>query len=215
MSVYLTRTDFVLGALNLNKSSPKTILDVGFIGEYRKPFIHNAIKGAMGKKDRLIGLDSSDKINNYENTENIIYQKKSIFDIDDGSLGDGVDAVVLCEVFEHLYTPFLSLHKICAILKPGGKLIMTYPNPLSIRIFIKYLLQKDVTNKDFISTYNGAPDHKVFPLPPSMIKYLQDIGFVVRELHYLKGRFHRHRILKKFSPYIGIVAVKKGGRKGE
>lgn len=210
MSVYLTRTDFVMGSLNLNEPSAKTILDVGFIGEYKEPFIHNAIKGAMGEDHCLIGLDLSDKIDDFTNTGNVTYQKKSIFDIDDGKLDARVDAVVLCEVFEHLYTPFLSLHKIYAVLKPGGKLIMTYPNPLSMRIFIRYLFQKEVTNRDFISIYNGAPDHKVFPMPPSMIKYLQDIGFIVKELHYLKGKFPRHRILKKFSPYIGIMAAKKG-----
>ena len=54
------------------------------------------------------------------------------------------DVVVLCEVFEHLPHPYLALHKINYCLKEGGVLIMTYPNPFSLRILLKYLFQKDI-----------------------------------------------------------------------
>ena len=44
--------------------------------------------------------------------------------------GDFVDAVYCCEVFEHLtlHEATLALRNICAVLKPGGDLLVTVPN---------------------------------------------------------------------------------------
>lgn len=132
------------------------------------------------------------------------YEKESIFDFNK----KGFDIVTLLEVFEHLPHPYLALHKIYDSMNVGGVFIMTYPNPLNIGIFYRYILRKNILDKDFLKIYKGAYDHKVFPMPPCMIIYLEDLGFKVQELSYIKGKFNKIPFLNKFSDYIGIVATK-------
>ena len=135
----------------------------------------------------------------------IKYKKISIFDFNDKNF----DIVTLLEVFEHLPHPYLSLHKIYDVLNEDGILILTYPNPLNIGIFYRYLFTDNILNKNFLDIYKGADDHKIFPMPPSMIVYLEYLGFKVEELSYIKGKFSNIPFLNKFSSYIGIVAIKK------
>ena len=85
---------------------------------------------------------------------------------------------------------------------------MTYPNPLNIGIFYRYILRKDILNKDFLKVYKGADDHKIFPMPPCMVIYLQELGFDVKEVAFIKGKFSKIPFLNKFSDYVGVIAVK-------
>ncbi|HIH12078.1 TPA: class I SAM-dependent methyltransferase [Candidatus Woesearchaeota archaeon] len=45
------------------------------------------------------------------------------------------DIIFMADVIEHLEHPVETLHKINTVLKPGGKLILTFPNPLWVPIF--------------------------------------------------------------------------------
>ena len=204
---YKSRTEFVILKLK-NKSKERKILDIGFIGEYNTPFIHNAILNNY-PEDYVVGIDISDKINIFKNSKNSEYLQLSIFDIDKiKKFKNFFDIITFCETFEHLPNPYLSLEKINYCLKQNGKLLMTYPNPLSIKKFIHYLFQKNLLKKKFLKKYLGAIDHKVFPMPTSIIAYLNYIGFEVEEIAFLKGKLSKIPILNKFSSYIGVIAKK-------
>lgn len=190
---------------------PRRILDVGFIGEHAEPFIHNAILKDLRPGEQVMGMDIQDKISGYRDSDRAAYRKVSIFDIEGmEEFRSAFDAVTLCEVFEHLPHPYLSLHKIHYALKPGGLLVATYPNPLNLRSFVSYLRQGDVTEPGFVSRFMGAPDHRVFPFPVCLAKYLTDIGFKVEEIAFLKGIATRLPFLRKFGNYVGLSARKAG-----
>jgi len=188
----------------------KKILDIGFLGgnEREEAFIHKKIIKNIGQEHQVYGLDININREKYIDNDLIKYIDCSIFDL--GHDLDGkFDVVYFCEVFEHLQHPYLSLHKIAKSLKNGGKLVMTYPNPLSLKPFIRYLFTNDILNHNFITKFFGDPEHKVLPLPTCMVRYLSELNFEVEDVSFLKGRFSSLPILKKFSSYIGIVAVKK------
>ena len=204
---YKNRTEFILKSI-ANNPNQKTIIDIGFIGEYNEPFVHNAILKNFPDDD-VVGIDINEKIDDYCNQKHRKYFKQSIFDIDQNeTFKEQFDVAVLCEVFEHLPHPFLALHKIYACLKPGGVMLITYPNPLKLSTFGHYLLQTDLTDKPFLKRYLGADDHKIFPMPVSMVAYLNFLGFTIREVSFLKGILCNLPILNKFSDYIGICAEK-------
>ena len=206
---YKTRTEFVVAFIK-NTYAPRKILDVGFIGEYNRSFIHKALLENFSD-DSIVGLDINPEIEQFKNKKNREYVKLSIFDVDTKKgFKEQFNIVVLCEVFEHLLHPFLVLHKIHYCLKEGGMLIITYPNPTGLKKFVRYLLQQDVTEKDFLrKKYLGAPDHKVFPMPPSLVAYLNAAGFETKKVAFIKRNFCGVPILEKLSSYVGIVAVKK------
>lgn len=209
---YHSREQFVLSNITNNrKENVNHYLDIGFLGHYAEPFMHYKILKTIGKNDTILGIDINPKITEISNnpliknySEQATYKNQSIFELKDETF----DTIFLLEVFEHLPHPYLALHNIYESLNKGGILIMTYPNPLNIGIFYRYILEKNILNKKFLKTYKGAEDHKIFPMPPSMIIYLEYLGFEVKELAFIKGKMHRFPFLNKFSDYIGIVAKK-------
>ncbi len=201
----MSRTEYVIRSIKIIDGK-KFILDVGFLGGYETPFIHDAIISNMNNYDKLIGIDINLEIKKFKNIDNIKYENISIFDYSEKS--NEINVVVFCEVFEHLRTPYLSIEKIYSILKRGGILIMTYPNPLSIERFVRFLIS-DQKDKNFLKLYRGADDHLVFPMVPCLVNYLEAVGFEIIDVSFLKGRFSRFPYLNKFSSYIGMVAQKK------
>ncbi|MHB8992955.1 MAG: class I SAM-dependent methyltransferase, partial [Chloroflexota bacterium] len=63
------------------------------------------------------------------------------FPYDDGSL----DAVIYCEMIEHLmHDPSHSLYEIHRILKPGGYLLLSTPNPFRYTNYIRFLTGRNI-----------------------------------------------------------------------
>ena len=208
---YKNREEFVTKNIKKHKKSKSNYLDIGFVGEYEKPLMHYEILKTLDKNDSLLGVDINPKIDNIDNDviikkykSQVNYEKESIFDFNKKDF----DVVTLLEVFEHLPHPYLALHKIYDSMNDGGVFIMTYPNPLNIGIFYRYIFRKNILNKDFMKIYKGAHDHKIFPMPPCMVIYLEELGFTVQEVSYIKGKLNRVPFLDKFSDYIGIVATR-------
>ena len=209
---YKSRKDFILRHLR-SKSSSRLILDTGCVGEGANGFLHSEIKKDLQAGDTLIGIDQDKRVNDFAVSANIQYRNFSIFSEEIDEFKNKADVVVLAEVFEHLPTPYLALHKIFSLLKKDGILIMTYPNPLRFDNFCRYLWQKDVCRRSFVEKYAGAKDHKIFPMPPCLVKYFQDeFNCEILELSFLKGWLSRFPILNKFSNYIGL-SIKNLGRR--
>lgn len=207
---YATRTEFVINTIaRYSTSSIEKILDIGFVGEHARPFIHEALIENY-PQTLITGIDTNPEIEKFSDSEFRKYHQISIFDIEEKQdLLEVMDVVVMCEVFEHLPHPYLSLHKIKACLKKGGLLVMTYPNPLRFNLFKLYLRQKNILDKNFLKIFRGAPDHKVFPMPPCMAAYLEDIGFEVKEICFPKAKYQGIPFLEKFGAYVGVVAENK------
>jgi SAM-dependent methyltransferase len=182
------------------------VLDVGFLGESATPFLHEAVINRFPKAT-ICGLDVNPKMASFAANKSGTYYSMSLFDADEHpELINSFDAIIFCEVFEHLPHPYLALHKIYSCLRTGGKLIMTWPNPLNFRLFLKYLFQKDIAAPEYLQKHFGAPDHLVFPMPTSMARYASKLGFKVESVKFLKGA--SLPIINKFSPYVGLVAQK-------
>jgi len=225
--IYHTRSSFVIDILNKRSPYPKKILDVGFIGDYEEATVHYNIVENLKESDSLVGIDTDeDKMNRFLNNpktkelqkrKNLEYKVMSIFDTDFED--NTFDYVLLLEVFEHLFSPYSVLKEVHRILKAEGGVIITYPNPLSLEKLIKYIKQKNLLDSQFLNSFKGAPDHKIFPHPVCFAIYLNEIGFQTIEIAFIKYDFKPfsaiHRFLarigitSKFSNYVGIYAIKK------
>lgn len=65
------------------------------------------------------------------------------------------EAVSIIEVIEHVENPSQVLREIYRVLKKGGRMFMTTPNPSHISIFLKYLRNKRVRiHCDHLHTWN-------------------------------------------------------------
>jgi len=95
--------------------------------------------------------------------------------------------VLLLDVIEHLVNPGLALTHIAQLLPPGGRLVMTMPNPRWSRSRLHALLYGNpacFTQSDL--DLNG---HVFTPWPHIMIRMLHDAGFEVEEYVTLDGRY--------------------------
>ena len=225
--VYRTRTSFVLETLSRSGTlNGKTVLDVGFIGEYQEAAVHYSIIDELGDTCSLIGIDlDEEKLRRFLRSEktrarqeqyDLKYKAMSIFNttFDDAQ----IDIVLMLEVFEHLLAPYSVLDELKRILKPRGSIIMTYPNPLSWKKMIKFMLQRNLLDESYLNTFAGAPDHKVFPHPVCLANYLNNVGFQTKTIEFIKYSpncsflntvLPRLELTRKFSGYIGVWAEKK------
>ncbi len=209
MAKYTSRVDFVIASI-FRANAKSRILDVGFIGEYAEPFIHNAILNNFSAQSEIVGIDTSEKIGNYISDGSIIYRKKSVYDLGGDALyKDIFDIVVMCEVIEHLNNPWLAFENCSRSLKLGGRYIITFPNPYAIQKLISYLLVSDVTAGSFINKFLGARDHLHFPLLPGMLRHGNNLGLVPIEVAFMKGPGISLPRLNRLSAYVGVVFEKR------
>ena len=225
--VYHTRTSFVLDMMRQSGTlNGKTVLDVGFIGGYQEATVHYNIVDSLGEAGSLIGIDvDEEKLKGFLRNEktkvrqekyDLSYEAMSIFDT---TFSDGqIDIVLMLEVFEHLVSPYSVFDEVKRILKPSGRIMLTYPNPLSWKKMIRFTLQRDLLDKSYLKAFRGAPDHKVFPHPVCLANYLNQVGFETKTIEFIKYNFNysffntlllRFELTRKFPAYIGIWAVKK------
>lgn len=220
--IYNTRTSFVIDMMNQCNRPSKKILDVGFIGDYEEAAVHYNIVDNLKESDSLVGIDideskmirflSNPKTKEYQKEKNLEYKVMSIFDTDFED--DSFDFVLLLEVFEHLFSPYSVFNEIHRILKVGGGVIITYPNPLSFGKLLRYIMQRDLLDSRYLNSFRGVPDHKIFPHPVCFAIYINEVGFKVNEIAFIKydsklNKFlARIGITRKFSSYIGISAIK-------
>lgn len=220
-----SRTAFVLDALGrIDSEGPKRILDVGFIGDYDVPTLHFAVRDTLKPGDTIVGIDNDPsfigKFDALPQSKNIPagvtadYRCASLYE--SGLPETSFDAILLCEVLEHLAEPFGAIAELTKLLKPGGRLILTYPNPLSIPMFVRYLWQKDMFDNVFLDKFRGFHEHRVFPHPASLAVTLRAMGYATGHATFIKimggAPMHflaRHSaIVRKFSSYAGICAMK-------
>lgn len=226
---YETRTAFVHDVLaQVAAPGGRAILDAGFIGSYAEATVHYAIVDMLRDGDRLTGIDidaarleaflAHPKTQQRQERFDLRYERRSVFDT--GYESGAFDAVLLLEVFEHLHAPYRVFDEVARLLKPGGSFILTYPNPLSLTKLLRYLWQGDLLDDGYLRAYRGAPDHKVFPHPPSLANYLVDVGLQPRSVVFIKYAYRqlgalnrllpRWNVTRKLAAYVGVHATRRG-----
>lgn len=155
--------------------SGANILDVGFIGEYQEPFLHNSLR-KENPTSNIVGVDVN--VNgllkwNLPNTlaadgEYLPFKKNSF------------DVVLCLELLEHLYTPIPILKEFWRILRADGFLLITTPNAWSWSNFLRNWMMgslKSRVERRIYRDYLGNADHKLFYEPLSLMNLLDDAGF--------------------------------------
>jgi SAM-dependent methyltransferase len=95
-----------------------------------------------------------------------------------GFTDDQFDLVTLWDVFEHVLDPKATLAEIARILKPGGLVVISSPNPTGIEARL------------FGSSWVGweRPRHLHLFTPDVLRRYLHDAGFSLRSIESFSGR---------------------------
>jgi len=160
----------------------KSVLDIGVVQHnpenYRsKYWLHNALRSVSGD---LVGIDLyADGVSRLrELGYNVHVADAQAFD-----LGRTFEVIVACDLIEHLenFDGFLESCK--RHLAPGGRLLITTPNPWYWRYFLKAALSKEVANN---------PEHTcwvcVRTLRQLAKRHGMDIGEIVFGSRYIRDR---------------------------
>lgn len=88
------------------------------------------------------------------------------------------DVVISCETIEHLNAPAEAIVELYRVLKPGGKLFLTFPNyfnPFGLWCFYRWLIRKPYTE--------GGQAYVSYTLTPRVYLWLKRAGFYVTLFH--------------------------------
>jgi SAM-dependent methyltransferase len=167
------RTDWIRETLRPDDR----VLDIGFAGTL-EPFVHAAMRASL-PSGAIVGLD---------------IEISRVADLGYAStlVGDGFHlpfaersftVVVLAEVLEHLDDPLSLLAEAARVLQPGGRVMLTTPNPYHPPLWTKHwLLPRSPGSSENVGRYLGSPDHKQLHDPLSLCNSLHRCGFEVREI---------------------------------
>lgn len=117
----------------------KKIIEFGVGGE-------GGILYLLRDKNQVIGYDVSDSAINNCKKFSIQVNKKNLDIERTEELNESIDIIFAFEVFEHFSNPQFALEEIYRILKPGGKLLISTPNPYTYhwpRLFYPSLFTKE------------------------------------------------------------------------
>ena len=117
------------------------------------------------------------------------------------------DAVVFNEIFEHLrINPIFTLHEVKRVLKPGGLLLLSTPNLLSVRGIYEFLVKGQTTRygsgiyEEFIMLNDiGRMGHIREYTSQEVCDFLQRIGF------HLEGIIFRGRYMNPLSVCLTLL----------
>lgn len=131
---------------------------------------------------------------------NAIYADAEAFELPTNDF----ELAVLGDIIEHVANPGLVLENAFSHLKPGGRIIVTTPNPFCIGYFASNLLR---------GGYNVNSEHVMWFDPGLLAALLKRTGFEVEEViwtdydpRFIKRIFQLLR--KSFMGTFGIIAIK-------
>jgi SAM-dependent methyltransferase len=139
------------------------ILDIGF-GQAPNPFLEGLVTG--------LELNQVPVPANYERV--VAWNLDNLpLPFPDGEF----DVVILGDVIEHLNRPFDLLRDLRRVLKPGGNLLLSTPNPHYIHEVLK----------TWLGIYHpDDPEHFVHFPYPNLRQFLANCGFQVDEVRFFK-----------------------------
>ena len=101
-----------------------------------------ALTGTYSTGNTVLGVDIDSEALSRAKEKLGIEVMKADLNGDWSALGDGYDAVVACEVVEHLYYPDQVLAKAARALRPGGLFVGSEPNAFSLAHRYRYVRLK-------------------------------------------------------------------------
>lgn len=198
------------------------ILDVGFVGSYAEPFVHLSIR-LQNPGASMVGIDIDISGVVQSRIPNTLVGDAVNLPFADNSF----DVVLFLEVLEHIYVLSLVLHELSRVLRSGGEMIVTTPNAWAWWNMMRHWLLGSLStrkDRDVYRSYLGAPDHKRFVDPLSLMNILDDHDFETVELvtknhsiPFLSRYCRRFALLdwqfwpiNRLGSYICLVARKRG-----
>src|SRR5687767_13084171 len=131
------RTDWIASRL------PRAgrVLDVGFAGDQSEA-VHAELKRQL-PGTVIIGVDlNADRVRTLRLPRTLVGNAFTL-----PFANDTFDAVVVAEVLEHLPEPSAPLAEFARVLKPGGVLVVTTPNPYELSRWLRHwLFARDVAS---------------------------------------------------------------------
>lgn len=179
------------------------ILDVGFVGDYSKPYAHLIIR-KNNLHSNVHGIDiRKDKVNEFK-LDNLVCGDAYNMPYKDSSF----DVVHLSEVLEHVWFPLNLLKEISRVLRDDGRLFLVVPNPYSYYRFIRFYLLKKHPAK-YYRKFLDNHDHKQFYDIFSLTNLLQECSLKVIEFtttdfivpKLIKGKILLRPVSIKFFPF--------------
>jgi|Deesub1362A_J573_1020465.scaffolds.fasta_scaffold02187_5 ubiquinone/menaquinone biosynthesis C-methylase UbiE len=156
----------------------RKILDIGFIGEYEKPFVHNKII-ERNPTSTIIGIDLNKTGVHKHRLKNSVIGSGFYLPFKENSF----DVVLLAEVLEHLENPIEILKEINRVLRKNGKLLLTTPSSFSLYRLIRFwLFSKNPERRENYRKYLGAPSHIQIFDPLSLCNLIESTGFKVLKI---------------------------------
>ncbi len=174
------------------------ILDVGFVGSYDEPFLHNAIR-AQNPSSRVVGVDIDiTGVVKWRIPDTLVADAAAL-PFADGSF----DAVLCLEVLEHVYPVEQLLQEFHRVLRVNGEVMITTPNAWSWWNVARHWLGGRLaskTQRHVYRSYLGAPDHVRFFEPLSLMNMLDDFGL---QPQLVCTKNHAIPFLHRFFPSLG------------
>ncbi len=163
----------------IRRAAGRVILDVGFAGQKSSlPAYHGLLRRRQG---RLIGIDISERAVAARAQPDALVADAGSLPLRAGS----IDCVILGEFLEHHLdvAPFLAeSHR---VLRDGGTLLVTTPNPLALSRFVRRWLlpaRAALGGAGNATSALGHEDHRALWDPLTLCALLSRTGLVVEEV---------------------------------
>jgi 2-polyprenyl-3-methyl-5-hydroxy-6-metoxy-1,4-benzoquinol methylase len=166
-------------------ASGREVLDLGCIDHsvdtalgLGDAWLHHRLQAAAA---RLVGLDLL-----VEDAEALSTQHGYDIrpgDAEDFHWPDRFDVIVAGDLIEHLSNPGRFLECVAEHLAPGGRAVVTTPNPFNIEQVIQAL----VRNQVFVN-----PEHALWLDPRTMHQLVARSPLRIDQFHWIDTRFHFH-----------------------
>ena len=202
--------------------SDKSVLHLGCTDQ---PFLEQKLRDGnhlheqiFSVTKKLWGIDSDEEGIRYLSTNcgfpNLIVGNVENLQEHISAIGE-IELVIAGEVLEHVNNPGKVLEGIERILTPGGRLVVSVPNALALRIWYHALARRE----------NVHPDHIAYYSPYTLSSLLRRYGFIVTELYtywYPSTRpaiqIVKDAVLKGLSlywPFLGDGVIAVSSKEGD
>lgn len=154
------------------------LCDIGFVGDGRAS-LHRSLRNIVGS-GQAIGVDIGIREISNTNLSNTLAGDGRSLPFQDNSFS----MVVCAEVLEHVHELSAIIVEFFRVLKPGGGLIVTTPNPYSWGMWLRHYLWP---SRKVLETERGSraflmdADHVSFWEPLSLMNHLRNQGFEIQE----------------------------------